>query len=389
MSGPELGRAADRAAARHRHPLHLGIFGGRRRRSQRAHRRPAGEAVHDRAARAEGARRTRRSARRASRYPEGMAVISFARGVPAPECLPVSELADCARAAIERTATPSSRTGRAAATAPLREWIAERHGVEPARVLVTSGSLQGFVFLARAARAAGRARARRGADVRPAAARSSRASAPRSCRSRWTTRASTPTRSSGRSPTATKPAFLYTIATFQNPSGRTLSEERRRRVVEIAREHDAARPRGRSVRTRALRGRGAADAVRARGRRATSSTRPRSRRRSRPASASATSCCRRSSRRRSRRSPCRRTSRRRSSRRRRCYEFLRRGNFDPNLERVNGLLKARRDAMLEALERHMPPDADWSRPEGGYFIWLDVPSGPTRPSCSCRRRRPA
>jgi 2-aminoadipate transaminase len=32
--------------------------------------------------------------------------------------------------------------------------------------------------------------------------------------------------------------------------------------------------------------------------------------------------------------------------------------------------------MLEALERHMPGDATWSRPEGGYFIWLDVPSGP-------------
>ena len=32
--------------------------------------------------------------------------------------------------------------------APLREWIAERHGVEPARVVITSGSLQGFVFLA-------------------------------------------------------------------------------------------------------------------------------------------------------------------------------------------------------------------------------------------------
>ena len=71
------------------------------------------------------------------------------------------------------------------------------------------------------------------------------------------------------------------------------------------------------------------------------------------------------------------------------YEFLRRGNFEPNLERVNGLLKARRDAMLEALEQHMPRDATWSRPEGGYFIWLDVPSGPTPRSCSRRPRRPA
>ena len=31
---------------------------------------------------------------------------------------------------------------------PLRAWIAERHGVAPERVLVTNGSLQGFVFLA-------------------------------------------------------------------------------------------------------------------------------------------------------------------------------------------------------------------------------------------------
>ena len=29
-------------------------------------------------------------------------MISFARGIPAPECLPVEELADCARVAIER-----------------------------------------------------------------------------------------------------------------------------------------------------------------------------------------------------------------------------------------------------------------------------------------------
>src|SRR5581483_9005423 len=32
--------------------------------------------------------------------------------------------------------------------------------------------------------------------------------------------------------------FLYTIPTFQNPSGRTLSSERRRRVAELAAEHD-------------------------------------------------------------------------------------------------------------------------------------------------------
>ena len=33
-------------------------------------------------------------------------------------------------------------------------------------------------------------------------------------------------------------SFLYTIPTFQNPSGRTLSEERRRRIAELCRAHD-------------------------------------------------------------------------------------------------------------------------------------------------------
>lgn len=36
----------------------------------------------------------------------------------------------------------------------------------------------------------------------------------------------------------TRPAFLYTIPTYQNPTGVTLSEERRKRLVEISREHD-------------------------------------------------------------------------------------------------------------------------------------------------------
>src|ERR1700758_3089022 len=77
-----------------------------------------------------------------------MGVVSFARGVPAPECLAVSELADCARAAIERDGTSVLSYGPGGGYGPLREWIASRHGVEPSRIVVTSGSLQGFVFLA-------------------------------------------------------------------------------------------------------------------------------------------------------------------------------------------------------------------------------------------------
>src|SRR5437762_3317761 len=75
-------------------------------------------------------------------------VISFARGAPAPECLPVQELADCAKAALERDGVAVLSYGPGGGYGPLREWIAQRHGVEPSRVLLTSGSLQGFVFLA-------------------------------------------------------------------------------------------------------------------------------------------------------------------------------------------------------------------------------------------------
>ena len=52
-------------------------------------------------------------------------------------------------------------------------------------------------------------------------------------------------------------------------------------------------------------------------------------------------------------------------------EFLDRGLFEPNLERVRGLLGARRDAMLAALERDLPELAV-NRPEGGYFLWGEL-----------------
>jgi len=56
------------------------------------------------------------------------------------------------------------------------------------------------------------------------------------------------------------------------------------------------------------------------------------------------------------------------------YEFARRGFFESNLERLRGLLRERRDAMLAALEQHLP-DAGWTRPDGGIFLLLTLPPG--------------
>ncbi|NTW29011.1 MAG: PLP-dependent aminotransferase family protein [Coriobacteriia bacterium] len=34
----------------------------------------------------------------------------------------------------------------------------------------------------------------------------------------------------------------------------------------------------------------------------------------------------------------------------------------------------RRDAMLAALEEHFPPEARWSKPDGGFFVWIELPA---------------
>jgi 2-aminoadipate transaminase len=37
------------------------------------------------------------------------------------------------------------------------------------------------------------------------------------------------------------------------------------------------------------------------------------------------------------------------------------------------IYRRRRDAMLDALEHHFPPQAEWTRPEGGLFLWATLP----------------
>lgn len=42
---------------------------------------------------------------------------------------------------------------------------------------------------------------------------------------------------------------------------------------------------------------------------------------------------------------------------------------------LRGLYRRRRDAMLDALARHMPPGTTWTTPQGGFFIWVTLPEG--------------
>jgi 2-aminoadipate transaminase len=57
------------------------------------------------------------------------------------------------------------------------------------------------------------------------------------------------------------------------------------------------------------------------------------------------------------------------------FEFIRRGELETHLKRMNALHRQRRDALLEALGRHFTSGEQWTRPQGGLFVWLTLAEG--------------
>jgi DNA-binding transcriptional MocR family regulator len=301
-----------------------------------------------------------------------VATISFARGIPAPECLPVSELADCAKAALERDGSVALSYGSTLGYAPLREWLAERHGVEPGRVLVTNGSLQAFHFVLESLGGEGL----RVLIERPTYDRPRKILAAASVEL-----GEIPVDAEGLDVDALEQAvegppaaFLYTIPTFQNPTGSTLSADRRGRLAGLVRSrrlpvleddpYGLVRFEGDPLPS-VFELEGGVDVMYsssfsktiAPGLRVGYAIVPEalaSELEDLVASTYITPALLSQA---------------------TVYEFLRRGLFEPNLERVRDLLGARRDAMLDALDRELDGRARWNRPEGGYFLWLELPEG--------------
>jgi DNA-binding transcriptional MocR family regulator len=295
-------------------------------------------------------------------------LISFARGVPAPECLAVDDLAECARAVIERDGRTILSYGSGAGYAPLREQIAEWFGVPASRIVLTNGSLNGFVLLAQHL-----ARGKRAIVELPTYDR-----AIKILRESGADVVAVPIDDEGLVPDELEKAlgpdvaFVYTIPTFQNPTGRTTSESRRRQIVELTKAagvtlfeddpYSLVRFEGEPLPSlfdltdkESIYSSSFSKTI-SPGLRVGWFVLPEELAVEITDLATATYI-----------TPVLLAQAT-------VHEFIGRGLFYPNLERVTGLIRERRDAMLAALEKNFS-GASWTHPEGGYFIWLDLEPG--------------
>jgi DNA-binding transcriptional MocR family regulator len=163
--------------------------------------------------------------------------ISFARGAPSLDIVDVDGLKAAADQAFSSDPGGLTAYGTSVGYLPLREWIAERHQVDPTQVLVTNGSMQADAFLFDALVAPGDAviverptydrtllsLRNRGADVRMVELEPDGID----------TAALERVLAAG-----SKPKLAHIIPNFQNPAGYTLSAPKRQRLLELAREYD-------------------------------------------------------------------------------------------------------------------------------------------------------
>ncbi|MDQ6775188.1 MAG: PLP-dependent aminotransferase family protein [Actinomycetota bacterium] len=297
--------------------------------------------------------------------------ISFARGAPSLDIIDVEGLRSAADRAFASDPAGMTGYGTAIGYPPLREWIAERHEIEPARVIVTNGSMQADAFLFDALVTSG--------DTvvveRPTYDRTLL-----SLRGRGADVCAVELEADGIDVVAVEaligtgaaPKLAHIIPNFQNPAGYTLSAAKREALIGLAREHEftifeddpyvALRFEGSSLPTMvSIDGErvvyassfsktvcpgirvgylvGPEDLIASIVKIATSTYIS-------PSMVSQSIV----------------------------NEFCRSGAIEQSIETVKEALRERAHTLCEALERELP-DARFTRPEGGYFLWVDLPEG--------------
>jgi DNA-binding transcriptional MocR family regulator len=159
-------------------------------------------------------------------------VISFAAGLPGPDLYPVDEISRITCDLLEREGRSLLQWCTMQGHMPLRRILAEKYGTTPGEVLILSGSTQGLFILARAM-------------IEPGDFVITEAptylGALQAFRSQGARIVGIPVDENGMDVdmlenvlSRTQPKFIYTLPTFQNPSGATMTLERRRRLLDLA-----------------------------------------------------------------------------------------------------------------------------------------------------------
>lgn len=294
--------------------------------------------------------------------------ISFARGAPSADLIPAEAVREAASRTLETDWQRALSYGTGKGHAGLCEWIAELHGVDPDRVMVTNGSMEAAALLFRHLVGEGdRALVEQptydrtllllnqaGAELVPATLEADGVDVNEvesAC-------------------TGGGLKLAHIIPNFHNPAGCTLSAEKRQRLVELAAEHDFILFEDDPYRLISFEGAAAttmldldeADRViHASSFSKTVSPGVRVGYLVGPAKEIATLAKRGSENYISPNMLAESV----------VWELCRSGALEQNVELVNAALRERRDALVAALEQKIP-EAKFVPPAGGYFLWLDL-----------------
>ena len=313
-------------------------------------------------------------------------IISFAGGLPAPEVFPLAEIEAATRKVLEEHGAQALQYGATEGYAPLRELLVRhmaRYGVKltPANVLVTTGSQQALDLV-------GRLFLNPGDHV--VTEEPTYLGAIQAWRAYQAEFLTVPVDDAGMRVELLEeelrrgPKFVYVLPNFQNPSGATLSSQRRQRLVETANlwgvpiveddpygqlryegAHlppllalDASLPG--HVRAGHAKGGGVihlgtlsktlAPGLRVGFVVAPETVVQRLAQLKQGADLHTSSLCQMVA-----------------------YETARGGFLDRHVRQIRRVYGQRRDAMLRALERHFPGGVRWTRPQGGLFLWMTLP----------------
>jgi len=300
-------------------------------------------------------------------------VISFAGGLPAPAAFPVEALRVAADRVLRDSPTSALQYSATEGYMPLREWVAERHStpgapIDPSQVLITTGSQQALELLGKVLIDAG-SRILVETPTYLGALQSFSLYEPEFV--------SVPTDAQGLVPEALTDALtqgarlLYAQPNFQNPTGRRLPLERRKALATLATQstfpvieddpYGALCYRGDplpsllSFAPQHVVHLGSFSKILAPGLRVGYVIAPAGLHFKLVQAKQATDL----------HTP--------SLNQQIVHEVVRNGFLDQHIPAVRTLYRAQCDAMLAALDQHMPKSVTWNQPEGGMFLWLQLP----------------